>query len=139
MVVRWRGYERMMDRVVDRFFGEPVEMHPWVLGGISEEGEADASRDVIYIIGILSMPGAAAVGEGGSVSVGMSTRVVAYDTWLSVQEDQLAKAQLHTWRKGDRVFFPDRDMWFTVLYPTPSVTARPQIELARMQKLPEEG
>lgn len=138
MAVRWRGYERMMDRVVDRFFGEPVEMHPWSLGGISDEGNPDPSREVIYITGILSMPGAAAVGEGGSVSVGMSTRVVAYDTWLSVQEDQLAMAQLHTWQKGDRVYFPDRDMWFTVLYPTPSVTARPQIELARMQKLPEE-
>ena len=138
-MVVWRGYERMMDRVVDRFFGEPVEMHPWTEGGISSEGDADPNREVIYITGILVMPGSAATGEGGSVSIGMSTRVVAYDTWLSVQEDQLVKAKLETWRKGDRVYFPDRDIWYTVLYPTPSVTARPQIELARMQKLPEEG
>ena len=137
-MVVWRGFERMMDRVVDRYFGEPVEMHPWTTATAATEGDPDPSREVIYIKGILAMPGAAATGEGGSVSIGMSTRVVAYDTWLSVQEDQLAKARLETWRKGDRVYFPDRDLWFTVLYPTPSVTARPQIELARMQKLPEE-
>jgi hypothetical protein len=137
-VVLWRGFEKLADKMVDRQFGEPVEMHPWTTATAASEGEADPSREVIILWGILVMPGAAATGEGGSVSVGMATRVVAYDTWLSVQEDQLAKAKLETWRKGDRVYFPDRDMWFTVLYPTPSVTARPQIELARMQKLPEE-
>jgi hypothetical protein len=138
MAAPWRAWERMVDAYVDGYFGEPVEMYPWSTGGISDEGTPDQTREVIYITGILVMPGSAATGEGGAVSIGMAHRVVAYDTWLSVQEDQLVKAKLETWRKGDRVYFPDRDMWFTVLYPTPSVTARPQIELARMQKLPEE-
>ena len=138
MAVPWRGLERYMDAIVDRQFGEPVEMHPWTEGGISDEGGADPARDIIYIIGILVAPGASATGEGGVVSTGMSHRVVAYDIWLSIQEDQLAKAKLETWQKGDRIYFPDRDQWYTILYPTPSVTARPQIELARMQKLPEE-
>lgn len=138
MPAPWRALERYMDAIVDRQFGEPVEMYPWTEGGISDEGGADPHRQPIYIIGILVSPGAAAIGEGGVVSTGMATRVVAYDIWLSVQEDQLAKAKLETWRKGDRVYFPDRDQWYEVAYPTPSVTARPQIELTRMQKLPEE-
>src|SRR4051812_35132246 len=104
-MVAWRGYERVMDRVVDRFFGEPVEMHPWTMAGISDEGGPDSARPVIYLTGILVMPGAAATGEGGAVSVGMCTRVVANDTWLSVQEDQLAAAKLETWQKDDRVYF----------------------------------
>lgn len=137
-MVVWRGFEKLTDRVVDRFFGEPVEMHPWTPAGVSDEGGPDPQREVITITGILVAPGAAATGEGGTVSSGMSTRVVAYDVWVSIQEDQLAKARLETWQKGDRVYFPDRDQWYTVLYATPSVTARPQIELARMQKLPEE-
>jgi hypothetical protein len=132
-MVVWRGFERLCDRIVDRYFGEPVEMHPWTEATAATEGGPDPTREVIYITGILVMPGAAAVGEGGSVSVGMSTRVVAQDVWLSVQEDQLAKAKLETWREDDRVYFPDRDQWYEVAYPTPSVTARPQIELTRMQ------
>jgi hypothetical protein len=133
-MVVWRTYERMMDRIVDRYFGEPVEMYPWKTGGISDEGGPDPTREQINITGILVMPGAAAIGESGTVNSGLSTRVVANDVWLSVQEDQIVKAKLATWKEGDRVYFPDRDQWFTVLYPTPSVTARPQIELARMQK-----
>jgi len=136
--VLWRGYERLVDKMVDAQFGEPVEMHPWSLGGISEEGAPDPERSVIKTIGILVMPGAAAIGEGGTVSVGMSTRVVANDVWLSIQEDRLAEAKLPTWKKGDRIFFPDRQEWYEVAYPTPSVTARPQIELTRMQKVGSE-
>ena len=134
MPAPWRALERRMDAAVDRQFGEPVELHPWTTATATEEGEADPSRKVIITIGILVMPGAAAIGEGGTVSSGLATRVVANDTWVSIQEDNLKGAELHTWREGDRVYFPDRDQWFTVLYPTPSVTARPQIELARMQK-----
>jgi len=132
--VLWRGFERLVDKMVDAQFGEPVELHPWTTATAATEGGPDPAREVLVTWGILVMPGAAALGEGGSVSVGMSTRVVANDTWLSIQEDRLAKARLETWKEGDRVYFPDRDQWFTVLYPTPSVTARPQIELARMQK-----
>jgi hypothetical protein len=135
-MVMWRGFERMMDRIVDSYFGEPVEMHPWTPATVATEGEPDSLRKVIAVTGILVMPGAAATGEGGTVGSGMATRVVTNDTWLSIQEDQLAKAKLETWVEGDRVYFPDRNLWFTVLYPTPSVTARPQINLARMQNQP---
>ena len=72
------------------------------------------------------------MGEGGTVGSGLSTRVVANDTWVSFSEHMLG-TMLHVWREGDRVYFPDRDQWYTVLYPTPSATARPQIYLARMQ------
>ena len=135
-MVVWRGFERMMDRIVDGYFGEPVEMHPMLPATVATEGEPDPSRPVISITGILVMPGAAATGEGGTVGSGMASRVVSNDTWLSVQEDQLAQAKLETWVEGDRVYFPDRNQWYTVLYPTPSVTARPQINLARMQNQP---
>ncbi|HEY6613494.1 MAG TPA: hypothetical protein VIZ32_03220 [Vicinamibacterales bacterium] len=136
MDVRWRGFERMMDRIVDGYFGEPVQMFPMLPATVATEGEPDPNRQVIEITGILVMPGAAATGEGGTVGSGMATRVVTNDTWLSIQEDQLIKARLETWVEGDRVYFPDRNLWFTVLYPTPSVTARPQINLARMQNQP---
>jgi hypothetical protein len=136
MDVIWRGFERLMDRVVDRYFGEPVEMHPMTQATVGTEGEPDLTRKMIEVVGILVMPGAAAMGEGGTVGSGMATRIVSNDTWLSIQEDQLIKAKLETWQEGDRVYFPDRNLWFTVLYPTPSVTARPQINLARMQNQP---
>ena len=136
MDVIWRGFERLMDRVVDRYFGEPVEMRPMLPATVTAEGTPDPNRKIIEVIGILVMPGAAAMGEGGTVGSGMATRVVTNDTWLSIQEDQLVKAKLETWQEGDHVYFPDRNLWFTVLYPTPSVTARPQINLARMQNQP---
>jgi hypothetical protein len=135
-MVMWRGFERMMDRIVDNYFGEPVHMYPMLPATVSEEGVPDPLRKVIEIVGILVMPGASVTGEGGTIGSGMSTRIVTNDTWLSVQEDQLVKAKLETWQEGDRVYFPDRNLWFTVLYPTPSVTARPQINLARMQNQP---
>lgn len=136
MAVIWRGFERMMDRIVDNYFGEPVIMHPWTQATVATEGDPDPTRKMIEITGILVMPGASATGEGGTIGSGMATRVVTNDTWLSIQEDQLVKAKLETWQEGDRVYFPDRNLWFTVLYPTPSVTARPQINLARMQNQP---
>ena len=132
-MVLWRSLEQRMDRIVDRQFGEPVEMHPWTTATVSDEGGPDLARDMIETIGILVMPGAHAMGEAGTVGAGMATRVVQNDTWLSIQEDNLLKSKLFMWREGDRVYFPDRDEWFSVLYPTPSVTARPQIYLARMQ------
>lgn len=124
----------MVDRVVDKFFGEPMELHPWGKIGLSSEGEPDPERAVLYFTAILVMPGAAATGEAGAVSIGMSSRVVGMDVWISIQEDQLATAKLETWKEGDRLYVPDRDLWYQVQYGTPSVTARPQIELTRIQK-----
>jgi hypothetical protein len=135
-MVVWRGYERMMDRIVDGYFGEPVEMYPYTKATAATEGEPDSTRSVIKITGVLVSPGASAIGESGVVSAGLNTRVVGMDKWLSVQEDQLEAARLETWQEGDRVYFPDRNEWYTVLYATPSTTARPQIELARMQQQP---
>ena len=96
--------------------------------------EPDPTREIIYTIGILVMPGAAAMGESGTVGSGMATRMVQNDTWLSISEHNLQRSRVWEWKEDDRVYFPDRDEWYRVLYPTPSVTARPQIYLARAQK-----
>lgn len=130
----WRALERLVDDIVDDQWGEPVEMHPMLRGDIDSEAESDPGRQVVYTTGILVMPGARAMGESGTVASGMATRVVQNDVWLSISEHNLQRSKLHEWKEEDRVFFPDRQEWYSVLYPTPSVTARPQIYLARVQR-----
>jgi hypothetical protein len=129
----WRALEVMVDNIVDGQWGEPVELHPMAGADIDSEAGPDPTRPIIRTTGIFVTPGAAAMGEGGTVASGMATRVVQNDTWLSISDHNLKRSRLHEWKEEDRVYFPDRDQWYKVLYPTPSATARPQIYLARVQ------
>ena len=122
-----------MDDIVDDQWGEPVELHPWSGSGIEEGGGPDPTRRAIVTIGILVMPGAAATGEGGAVSTGMSSSPLGASTWLSISTHNLKGVALHSLTEGDRVYFPDRDEWYSVDHPLPSVTARPQVYLNRLE------
>lgn len=129
----WRALERLVDGIVDDQWGEPVELHPMAGADIDSEAGPDPTRRVVRTVGILVMPGAAAMGEAGTIGTGMASRTVFNDVWLSISERNLLGSLLHTWREEDRVYFPDRDEWYKVENPVPSVTARPQIYLSRLQ------
>ncbi len=134
MAAPWRALERMVDDMVDDQWAEDVELHPMAGADVDSEANPDATRQVVKTVGILVMPGAAALGEGGTVGSGLTTKTIQNDVWVSFAEHRLKGVPLYTWREDDRVYFPDRDEWYKILYPTPSVTARPQIYLARLQK-----
>jgi hypothetical protein len=134
MPAPWRALERLVDDIVDEQWGEPVELHPFTLPDVEGESKPDPTRSIVITTGILVMPGAAATGEAGAQSTGLASTPAQMDTWLSISTHNLRGAALHTWIEGDRVYFPDRDEWYTIDHPMPSVTARPQIYLARIQK-----
>jgi hypothetical protein len=134
MAAPWRALERMVDDLVDDQWGEDVEIHPWTGAGIEDSGGPDASRRAIVTIGILVMPGAAAVGEGGTVSTGMASAPLGASTWLSISTHNLKGIALNDLQEGDRVYFPDRDEWYMIDHPLPSVTARPQVYLNRLER-----
>lgn len=127
----WKALETRMDKLVDRQFAEPVELHPWRKGSYSSGGEADDTRAVIKTQGIYVMPGAAISGEGGTQGAGLNTRVVTQDVWLSIIEDYTGN--LADWKMHDRVYFPERGEWFEIAYTDPSATNRPNIHLLRLQ------
>lgn len=119
--------------MVDDQWGEPVEIRPWHGADVSGEGEPDPNRPVILTDGILVQPGAAAYGEAGAQSTGMAARPVGLNTWLSISQHKLKGFRLADFEEGDRIYFPDRDEWYSVDHPLPSVTARPQLYLVRLE------
>lgn len=130
----WRALERVMDTIVDATWAEPVELHPWGWRGVEDNPEMDPTRPVLKTTGILVMPGAAVTGESATGGGGGMASPLTSGTWLSLTEDSLKTTNLSDWREGDRVFFPDRDEWFIIDHPLPSVTARPNIYLTRLEK-----
>ena len=131
MTAPWRPLERLVDDMVDAQWGEEVEFHPWGGSGIEQGGGPDPEREVIHTIGILVMPGAATTGEGASDGGGEAPAMLA--TWLSISQHNLKGSKLHEWKQEDRVYFPDRNEWYMVDHPLPSVTGRPNIYLHRVQ------
>jgi hypothetical protein len=128
----WRSLERVMDAIVDDTFGEPVELHPWGWRGVEDNPERDPDRPILKTTGILVAPGAAVTGESGTGG-GMASPLTG-GTWLSLTEEALKTTKLEDWREDDRVFFPDRGEWYKIDHQVPSVTARPNIYLVRLEK-----
>jgi hypothetical protein len=132
VVAPWRALEVLIDDMVDDQWGEPVELHPMAGADVDSEASPDPTRKILKTVGVLMMPGAAATGEAGTVGTGLTVKQVQNDVWVSLSERNL-KGTLSTWKEEDRAYFPDRDIWYKVLYPIPSATGRPQIYLARLQ------
>lgn len=134
----WTQLASEVDAIVDEYFSEPVELHPW-LGAhsalVSETGP-DPSRKVIFTEGIYVCPGARATGEAGTVAAGLATRVVSSDEWLSITLENLG-GDPSVWLEGDRVFWPlckaGQDPWHTISFVTPSATNRFNINLIRLK------
>lgn len=127
----WKSFQTRMDAVVDRYFDEPVRLVPWIGGKYSEPGTFDSTRVIIDTRGIYVQAGAAITGEGGTMGGGMDLRVVTQDVWLSIVDERIVK--LRNWKKGDRVYFSDRNEWFEISWPDTSATGRPNIHLIRLQ------
>jgi len=127
----WRDLERFMDIIVDEFFAEPIELHPWIAADYNDPGHADSARKVVKTIGCYVMPGAKAVGESGTVSSGMAARTVENSVWVSITEDNIG--DINAWKQHDRVYLPERNAWFSIEKPVPSATGRPQFDLIRLQ------
>jgi hypothetical protein len=126
----WMKIQQWMDNIVHARLGEPVEFHPWASGeGYGSEGQPDPNRPVLVTWGILDMPGPQVIGMGQAF--GANTRILEQDVWLSIQEVNIGS--LANYVTYDRVYFPDRDLWFEINYPAPSATRRPRYYLTRLQ------
>lgn len=136
----WRTFERLVDAYDDRYFGEPIELHPM----IEEEEttgapEPDPSRSVLYCIGVYVTPGSRATGESGTIASGVARSEAGMLTaaeWVSITEDQLGDPA--QWgpvvSQHDRVYLPERGTWHTINSITPSATGRFNVQLVRVQE-----
>lgn len=133
----WRTYEKQLDGVVDQFWAEPVELHPYLVDPITSQPTADSTRTIIKTIGVMMRHGAAVTGEGAIMGGQMNIRQVTSDVWLSISEANL-QGSVANWKPGDRVYFPDRTAnqeadWYEVEWTAPSATARWDIHLTVLE------
>ena len=123
--------------MIDGFWAELFEIHPWITEGYTGRGSPDTTRTMLKgpnVVGVLEGPGTRMVGETADAP---STQQIENEVWLSV--DQTIIGDPTYWATGDRVFLPDRGEWFEILYIGPSTTFRPFIHLTRVQKVDEEA
>lgn len=135
MATNWRALQQRLDAIVDSRFSEDIEFHPWIEGaGYASAGGPDLSRKVLKTRAEYVTPGAAITGESGSGNSGMSSQIVQSDVWASIQQDRLGASAY--WVKGDRVFWPLRNEWFSISYIEPSATFKPNVVLIRVKDGP---
>lgn len=123
--------QQLMDQLVDAWWAEPVEFHPWTRGDATSEGGPDPDRPVLIDFGAYVRPGARITGEGGTQGAQLSTQIVQQDVWCSITGDKVGDPSVYG--KGDRVYWPERDEWFEVSYIQQSATNRPDFHLIRLQ------
>lgn len=130
----WHALESATDAIVDAQFAEPVEFHPWNGGQHAfGDGFADPTRQILITEAIYVVPGARATGEAGTMAMGLSTRVVTNDEWISISEDNLGDP-VH-WQMYDRIYLPERDpsqQWHSITVVMPSATARYNVYTVRL-------
>lgn len=128
---RWRGFEQTLDRIVDRYWDEPVEIHPWTGGDYSGGGQPDTTRPVLKTRAVYESPTPRVLDMARAFGGGGGTQLLQQEVWISMQEDRLG--DVRTYKKDDRVFLPERNMWFLINYVGPSATRRPTLSLSRLQ------
>lgn len=129
----WFALQQRCDAIVDQQWSEPLEIHPWVGGTVSEPGQADPSRPVIKTVGIYVSPGAQVVGEISTGAAGTDSKQLENEVWASVQREYIGNYET-TYKANDRLFWVWRNEWFTVDYIGPSSTYRPNIHLLRLNE-----
>src|SRR3954468_12482939 len=97
----WRTVEVLMDDIVDDYWSEPAEIHPWGPVGIDDDGAADPVRPVVVTRGVLVMPGGPATGEAGNQATGMVSGQLDLATWLSITDYNLGM-KVSDVAQGDR-------------------------------------
>jgi hypothetical protein len=128
----WQAQQARLDAVVDRFWAEPVEFHPMIGGDVSQEPAPDSSREILTgIVAVYMRPGASITGEGGTQGAMLTTEIVQADIWASIQGNLIGGDE-PIFGKDDRVYWPERNEWFSITYIAPSATNRPNVHLTRL-------
>lgn len=119
-----------MDAVIDEVWAEPIELHPWTKSDIENAG-ADTTRAVIKTEAVRMGYGPNVIAQ--AAAGGGNAQTIAAEVWISVRQEALI-IPLEEWRQGDRIYFPDRDLWMEISWPAPSGTYRPEFHLVRINE-----
>ena len=115
-----------VDFEVDRTFGEPVVLKPMMgVSGGYRDPVPDPDRIEVVARGIYDQGRGIDVESGG----GVKHRQATVDTTLSIREEPIMQCDL---RKGDRVFFPERDETHEVVFIYDDPGGRPDVHLVRV-------
>lgn len=120
-----------LDGIIDLRWGEPVELHPWTQGQYTTEGVPDPSRPVIKTTGVYAMNTSRTVALAMAMGGPNTAKMVEADVWASIQLTNIGS--LANWKANDRVYWPQRNEWYSINYVAPSATGRPKIYLIRIQ------
>lgn len=137
MSVAWRSYEQQVDSTVDRYWSEPVELHPYLVDPMTSQPTVDGTRSILKTRGVVMRHGAAVTGEGAVMGGNINARQVSNDVWLSISSNNLL-GTIADWKPGDRIYLPDRDAngeaaWYEINWQAPSATARWDIHLTVLE------
>jgi hypothetical protein len=115
-----------VDVRVDSVFGEPVVLKPMMVqqGGY-RASVPDPSRVEVIATGIFDTTRGATEGVGGP----MISRQATVDTMLSIRLEPVLQCDL---RKGDRVFFPDRNETHEVTFIHPDYSGRWDVHMVKV-------
>ena len=114
-----------VDDAVDDAFAEAVVLKPMLTQKTGyREAIPDPSRPVVITRGIYDQARGNVETAGGTLH-----KQVVVDTTLSIRFEPVKQCAL---RKGDRVFFPERDETFDVLWIYEEPGGRPDVHLARV-------
>jgi hypothetical protein len=115
-----------VDVRVDSVFGEPVVLKPMMVqqGGY-RAAVPDPSRVEVIATGIFDTSRGATEGVGGP----MVHRQATVDTQLSIRFEPIDQCQL---KKGDRVFFPDRQETHEVTFIHPDYSGRWDVHMVKV-------
>ena len=115
-----------VDAEVDKVWGESVILKPMktVSGGYRAR-VPDETRQTVIAVGIYDSGRGANVATGGGAIHTQAT----VDTMLSIRHEPVRQCDL---RKGDRVFFPERDEMHEVTFIYEDPGGRPDVHLVRV-------
>jgi hypothetical protein len=116
-----------IDDEVDRAFGEPVVLKPMtVQSGGYRAAVPDPTRPQMIARGIYDQSRGAVEGFGSSGSL---SRQATVDTTLSIRFEPVEACEL---KKGDRVFFPERNETYDVTFIHADPGGRPDVHLVKV-------
>jgi len=116
---------RPVDVRVDSVFGEPVVLKPMMVqSGGYRAAVPDPDRLEVVATGIFDTTRGAETGSGPSIH-----RQATVDTMLSIRLEPVLQCDL---KKGDRVFFPNRDETHEVTFIHPDYSGRWDVHMVRV-------
>lgn len=115
-----------VDDAVDDAFAEQVVLQPMLTQKTGyREAVPDPDRQTVITRGIYDQSRGATEGTGG----GLMHKQAIVDTSLSIRWEPVKQCGL---RKGDRVFFPERDEHYEVTFIYEEPGGRPDVHLVRV-------